>query len=54
MPEASDIVCVSYSHRFMELGVLWCQAPVSRNVAHCSIPCRIFYRVAGASLIQPK
>jgi hypothetical protein len=38
----------------MELGALWCQAPVSGNVAHCSIPCRVFYWVSGASLAQPK
>jgi hypothetical protein len=29
MPEAWDIVCVTYSHRIMELGALWCQAPDS-------------------------
>ena len=33
MPEAWDIVCVTDSHRIMELGALWCQAPVSGNVA---------------------
>ena len=54
MPEAWDIVCMTDSHRIMELGALWCQAPVSGNVAHCSIPCRVFYWVSGASLAQPK
>jgi hypothetical protein len=33
---------------------LWCQAPVSGNVAHCSVPCRVFYWVSRASLTQPK
>jgi hypothetical protein len=32
MSEALDFVCVTYSHRIMELGALWCQAPVSGNV----------------------
>ena len=54
MPEAWDIVCVTYSHRIMELGALWCQAPDSGNVAHCSVPCRVFYWISGASLTQPK
>ncbi|KRY62202.1 hypothetical protein T4A_14000 [Trichinella pseudospiralis] len=54
MPGAWDIVCVTDSHRIMELGALWCQAPVSGNVAHCSVPCRVFYWVSGASPIQPK
>jgi hypothetical protein len=31
MPEAWDIVCVTYSHRIMELGARWCQAPDSGN-----------------------
>jgi hypothetical protein len=51
---AWDIVCVTYSHRITELGALWYQALVSGNVAHCSIPCRVFYWVTRASLIQPK
>jgi hypothetical protein len=54
MPEAWDIVYVTYSHRIMELGALWCQAADSGNVALFSVPCRVFYWVAGASLIQPK
>jgi hypothetical protein len=54
MPGAWDIVCVTYSHGIMELGPLWFQAPVSKNMAHCSVPCRVFYWVTGASLIQPK
>jgi hypothetical protein len=54
MPGAWDIVCVTYSHRIMELGALWCQAPVSGNVAHSSVPCRVFYWVPEVSLIQPK
>jgi hypothetical protein len=54
MPEAWDIVCVTYSHRIMELGALWCHTPVFGNVAHCSVPCRISYWVSGASLIQLK
>jgi hypothetical protein len=53
MPGAWDIVWETYSHRIMELGALWCQAPVSGNVAHCSFPCRVFYWVTRASLIQP-
>ena len=28
MPGAWDIVCMTYSHRIMELGALWCQAPM--------------------------
>jgi hypothetical protein len=39
MPEAWGFVCMTDSHRIMELGVLWCQALVSGNVAHCSVPC---------------
>ncbi|EDL12127.1 mCG60293, partial [Mus musculus] len=30
------------------------QAPVSGKVARCSIPCRVFYWVSGASFTQPK
>jgi hypothetical protein len=54
MPEAWNIVCVTYSNRIMELGALWCQALVSGNMAHCSVPCRVSYWVSGARLIQPK
>ncbi|EDL39885.1 mCG145617, partial [Mus musculus] len=28
---------------FIELGALMCQAPVSVNVTHCPIPCRVSY-----------
>ena len=52
MPEAWDRVCVTYSHRIMELGALWCQTPVSGNVAHCSVPCRVSYWVSTGSLEQ--
>ena len=54
MLEAWDIVCVTYSDRIIELGALWCQAPVSENVAYCSVPCRIIYWIPRASLIQCK
>jgi hypothetical protein len=54
MPGTWDIVSVTYSNRIMELGAVWCQAPVSGNVAQCSVLCRIFYWVSGASLTQPK
>ena len=54
MPGAWDIVCVTDNHRIMELGALWCQAPVSENIYCCSVPCRVFYWDAGASLIHPK
>jgi hypothetical protein len=54
MPEAWGFICMTDSHRIMELGALWCQAPVSGNVTHCSVPFRVFYWVTGASLIQPK
>jgi hypothetical protein len=54
MPGAWDIVCVTYSHRIMELGAPWCQGPMSGNVAHCSVPCRVFYWVSGVSLAGPK
>jgi hypothetical protein len=54
MPEAWDIVCGTDSHRIMEMGALWFQAPDSGNVAHFSVPCRVFCWVTGASLIQPK
>jgi hypothetical protein len=54
MPGTWGFVCTTERHRIMELGVLWCQAPVSGNVAHCSDPCRVFYWVFGASLVQPK
>jgi hypothetical protein len=36
MPEAWDIV--TYSHRIMELGALWCQAADSGNMASFSVP----------------
>jgi hypothetical protein len=52
MSEAWDIVCMTHSHRIMELGPLWCQAPVSGNVAHCSVPCRVSYWVSTGSLEQ--
>jgi hypothetical protein len=52
MPEAWDIVCVTYSHRIIELGVLWCQAPVSGNVAQCFVPYRVSYWVSTGSLEQ--
>jgi hypothetical protein len=38
MPEAWDIVCVTDSHRIMELGALWFQAPDSWNVARFPVP----------------
>jgi hypothetical protein len=43
MPGAWYIVCMTDSYRIMELGALWCQAPMSGNVAHYSVPSRIFY-----------
>jgi hypothetical protein len=46
--------CVTDSHRIMAFGALWCQAPVPGNVAHGSVPCRSFYWVLRASLVQPK
>ena len=49
MPGAWDIVCVTYSRRIMELGALWCQEPVSGNVAHCFVPCTVFYCVCSGS-----
>jgi hypothetical protein len=52
MPEAWDIVCVTDSHRIMELGALWYQAPISGNMAHCSVPCRVSYWVYTGSLGQ--
>ena len=52
MSEAWDIVCVTYSHKIMELGVLWCQAPVSGNVAQCFVPYRVSYWVSTGSLEQ--
>jgi hypothetical protein len=54
MSGAWGFVCMTGSHRIMKLGALWCQAPASGNVAHCSTPCRVFYWVSGASLAQPK
>jgi hypothetical protein len=54
MPGAWGFVCMTYGHRIVGLGALWCQVPVSGNVAHCSVPCRVPYRVSGASLAQPK
>jgi hypothetical protein len=47
--------CVTGSHRIMELGALWFQAPDSGNLARFSVPCRVLYWVAaGASPIPPK
>jgi hypothetical protein len=54
MTGAWDFIFVTDSHSIMELGTLWCQAPVTGNVAHCSVPCRVLYWVSRASLIQPK
>ena len=54
MPEAWDIVCVTYSHRIMELGALWCQAPDSGNVAHCSGPLYSFLVGLLSNPHQPK
>jgi hypothetical protein len=54
MPGACSFFCVTDSHRIMELGALWCQAPVSGNVVHCSVPSRVFYWVSRANLAQPK
>jgi hypothetical protein len=45
---------VTDSHRIMELGALWCQEPVSGNVAYCSVPCRVFYWVSKESLTLPE
>jgi hypothetical protein len=42
------------NHRMMELGALWHQVPMSGNMAHCSISCRVFYWISGASFAQPK
>jgi hypothetical protein len=38
MSGAWGFICVTDSHRIMKLGALWFQAPVSGNVAHCSVP----------------
>jgi hypothetical protein len=54
MPGAWGFVCVTDSHWIMELGALWCKATVSGNMAHSSIPSRVFYWVYRASLAQPK
>jgi hypothetical protein len=56
MPGALNNFCVTYSHIIMKLGALWCQTPVSGNVAQCSVPYFLLslYWVSGASLIQPK
>jgi hypothetical protein len=43
MPAAWDIVYMTDSYRIMELGAPWCHASMSGNVAHCSVPCRVFY-----------
>lgn len=48
MTGAWDFIFVTDSHSIMELGTLWCQAPVTGNVAHC------FQWVDRTSLIQPK
>jgi hypothetical protein len=54
MPGALDFVWMTDSHIIIELGDLWCQAPVFGNVAHCSVPCKAFYWVSRASLTQWK
>jgi hypothetical protein len=54
MPGAWGFVCLTDNHRIMKLGALRCQAPVSGNMAHCSVPCKLSYWVSGASLAQPK
>jgi hypothetical protein len=54
MPGAWGFVCMNDSHRIMELEILWYQAPVSGNVAHCFDPSRVFYWVSGASLTPQK
>jgi hypothetical protein len=52
MPGAWDFVCMTDSHRIMKLGAPWCQASMSGNVAHCSVPCRVFYWVSSVSFAQ--
>jgi hypothetical protein len=37
MPGSWGFICMTYSHGIMELAALWCQVPVSGNVAHCSL-----------------
>jgi hypothetical protein len=54
MSGALGFVCVTDSPRITDLGSLCYLPPVSGNGAHCSVPCRIFYWVSRASLIQPK
>jgi hypothetical protein len=43
MPGAWGFVYMTDSHKIMELGALWYQAPVSENLAHCSIPGRVSF-----------
>jgi hypothetical protein len=51
MPEAWDIICMSDSHRIMEVGALCYQALGSGNMGCFSIPCRVVYLVSRVSLI---
>ena len=36
----------------LSCGAPCCQTPVSGNVAHCSVPCRVFYWVSKVSFAQ--
>jgi hypothetical protein len=39
MPDAWGFVCMTDTHRIMELAALWCQETVLGNVSHSSVPC---------------
>ena len=52
MPGTWDIVNMTDSHRIIELWGSVLSDTCSGNVAHCSIPCRVFYWVSKVSFAQ--
>jgi hypothetical protein len=51
MPGAWGFICVTDSHRIMELGSLWYKTPVSGNVALSLVECSTV-SLEQASFIQ--
>ena len=52
MPGAWDLVNVIDSHRIIQLWGSVLSDTCSGNVAHCSVPCRVFYWVSKVSFAQ--
>ena len=52
MPGAWDLVNVIDSHWIIQLWGSVLSDTCSGNVAHCSVPCRVFYWVSKVSFAQ--